>query len=181
MLNPTPTHRSARDQVQFKTQGEGVIPNRHSHRILEVKSVFRTEMERVLSHVTFNTIVDIIFVHATHRFSLTHFSWTPSESRAFQTLNGRGYLYNWKRAPENTDGMKNELIPADYTSTRATPGPYFLPPFDGRAFLAFLSASILRDFLMSSLLLISRLLPAPSLNLPILFSLASATLFLRSR
>lgn len=73
------------------------------------------------------------------------------------------------------------LILVEYTSTVVTPTRHFLPPLDGRAFLAFLSASILRDFLISSLLLISRLLPAPSLNLPILFSLASATLFLRSR
>lgn len=80
----------------------------------------------------------------------------------------------------NNGETKNALNYADHAYTVEF-FPYFLPPFDGRAFLAFLSASILRDLLMSSLLLISRLLPAPSLNLPILFSLASATLFLRSR
>lgn len=158
------------------------MTNKHSHRILQVKSVYQARNERVLYCVIYNTIVGMILVHATHRISSTHLSWTPSQGRVFQSLIGRGYLQEWKGpSTENTDGMENSLIPADYTSIVAAPVPYFLPPFDGRAFLAFLSASILRDFLMSSLLLISRLLPAPSLNLPILFSLASATLFLRSR
>lgn len=93
----------------------------------------------------------------------------------------RNITWRWEAVScvENTL-TKNDLNSADHASTVVFISHYLLPPFDGRAFFAFLSASTLRLFLMSSRLLTSRLLPAPSLNLPILFSLASATLFLRS-
>lgn len=150
----------------------------------KLKRRYRAEVERVLRYVTLSTIMGLRpeSLSMPHIGSLLLMSFGPQQMALLpRPFMGRGIsISRYGPQIEKIDGMENSLIPVDHTSTVTTPARHFLPPFDGRAFLAFLSASTLRDFLMSSLLLISRLLPAPSLNLPILFSLASATLFLRS-